>query len=205
MSEEKKNEEEEFKPPDFFIEPPPQPPPASASEENKKEEESKIEDEKKETTVTSEKTAVSNIPARFLETWASDGVKGIFMTNLIFGLVFFVMGRMQMGFVLLLITVSTITYVSYNFVVLRKRQLRQDQVSRLVFMTNNGGLDNDVLQMMMSELPAWVRFPEIESVRWLNKSITKLWIALRPCLDTYVSNLYRSLLTCASLSELLEY
>jgi len=187
-----KEVKEEFKPPEFFIEPPPQPPPAASSVENKKEE-SEIENEKKETTVTSDTTAVSNLPTKILEAWASDGVKGIFITNLMFGLVFFIMGRMQMGFVLLLITVSTITYVSYNFISLRKRQLRQDQVSRLVFMTNNGGLDNDVLQMMINELPAWVRFPEIESVRWLNKSITKLWIALRPCLDTYVSILYRSL------------
>ena len=180
-----KEVKEEFKPPEFFIEPPPQPPPAASSVENKKEE-SEIEDEKKETTVTSDTTAVSNLPTKILEAWASDGVKGIFITNLMFGLVFFIMGRMQMGFVLLLITVSTITYVSYNFISLRKRQLRQDQVSRLVFMTNNGGLDNDVLQMMINELPAWVRFPEIESVRWLNKSITKLWMPLRPCLDTYV-------------------
>ena len=191
-------EEDEFKPPDFIIEPPPKPPTLNEKKESKMEDEttsnvSTLQETDTISKETSEKTRtilddISSIPEKMMESWASDSIKGIFITNFMFGLVFFVMGRFQMSFVLLIITVTAISYVAYNFVALRKRQLRQDQVSRLVFMTNNG-LDNDILSMIVNELPSWVRFPEIESVRWINRSVTKLWKALRPCLDTYMCDM----------------
>ena len=167
--------------PDFLPEAPPAPP----KKEEVEEEEEKVEEGKVDEIEKSSIDDTKSTFLKFMDIWESDGVQGVFMKNVVYGFVFYMIGRLQMSFVLLLITIGTLTYVTAHFMELRKRQIKQDKVSRLVYMTNNG-LDNDMMSMMMDELPAWVRFPEIESVRWLNRTISKLWKALRPCLDTYL-------------------
>lgn len=150
------SQETKFKPPSLDIEPPPTPPPLLSPVSKKKEEEKEEEKEEKEDT---SKKNTSSL-RMFMDSWTSDSMKGIFITNLMFGFFFFVIGYLNLGFVLCLILVLSLTYVQFNFAQVKKRQLRQDQISKLVHLHGNG-LDKDLLSMMMKELPIWVRFPYV--------------------------------------------
>lgn len=67
-----------------------------------------------------------------------------------------------------------------------RRHTRRDR--RRAIMRRASELDKHELQELMGELPAWVKFPDMEKAAWLDAALAKLW----PSLDEAVCHILRT-------------
>lgn len=124
---------------------------------------------------------------------AVESGRSVVVTNVVYACTAYIIGYLNYPILVAIVLALFVSYYTYKFILLRRKQRRQQAMAHFVQM-NNDGMDSDILKLMIGEIPGWVRFPDMESTKWINVTMKKLWPALRSCLDDYLIESFNPLL-----------